>query len=31
MLIAAGVHPDPAALADPNLNLKVLLKSARAA
>ncbi len=31
MLIAAGVHPDPAALADPNTNLKVLLKSARAA
>lgn len=31
MLIAAGVHPDPAALVDPNLNLKTLLKSARAA
>ncbi|MBB3312527.1 3-phenylpropionate/trans-cinnamate dioxygenase ferredoxin reductase subunit [Rhizobium sp. BK196] len=31
MLIAAGVHPDPAALADPSLNLKALLKSARAA
>ena len=31
MLIAAGVHPDPVALAEPNLNLKALLKSARAA
>jgi 3-phenylpropionate/trans-cinnamate dioxygenase ferredoxin reductase component len=31
MLIAAGVHPDPAALADPSMNLKALLKSARAA
>ncbi|GAA3072221.1 FAD-dependent oxidoreductase [Rhizobium viscosum] len=31
MLIAAGVHPDPAALADPSLNLKALLKGARAA
>ncbi|MCZ7470082.1 FAD-dependent oxidoreductase [Agrobacterium sp. O3.4] len=31
MLIAAGISPDPAALADPGLNLKTLLKSARAA
>ncbi|MCA1440354.1 FAD-dependent oxidoreductase [Ensifer sp. IC4062] len=31
MLIAAGVSPDPVALADPGLNLKTLLKSARAA
>ncbi|OWV74365.1 ferredoxin reductase [Rhizobium sp. R339] len=31
MLIAAGVEPDPAALADPGVNLKALLKSARAA
>ncbi|EJJ29871.1 NAD(P)/FAD-dependent oxidoreductase [Rhizobium sp. CF142] len=31
LLIAAGVHPDPAALADPNMNLKALLKSASAA
>ncbi|WP_421592564.1 NAD(P)/FAD-dependent oxidoreductase [Shinella sp. M27] len=31
MLIAAGVSPDPAALADPGVNLKALLKSARAA
>ncbi|AWI59835.1 NAD(P)/FAD-dependent oxidoreductase [Sinorhizobium fredii] len=31
MLIAAGANPDPAALVDPGLNLKMLLKSARAA
>jgi 3-phenylpropionate/trans-cinnamate dioxygenase ferredoxin reductase subunit len=31
MLIAAGISPSPAALADPGVNLKVLLKSARAA
>lgn len=31
MLIAAGVSPDPAALADPGVNLKTLLKSAKAA
>lgn len=31
MLIAASVNPDPAALADPGVNLKALLKSARAA
>ncbi|MBW9052739.1 NAD(P)/FAD-dependent oxidoreductase [Rhizobium mesosinicum] len=31
MLIAAGVRPDPAALADANLNLKMLLKNVRAA
>ncbi|MCQ4628576.1 FAD-dependent oxidoreductase [Shinella sp. CPCC 100929] len=31
MLIAAGVAPDPAALMDPGVNLKTLLKSARAA
>ncbi len=31
MLIAAGVHPEPAILADPAVNLKALLKSARAA
>ncbi|WP_331374742.1 NAD(P)/FAD-dependent oxidoreductase [Sinorhizobium chiapasense] len=31
MLIAAGVSPDPAALTDPGVNLKTLLKSARAA
>ncbi|ACP23797.1 ferredoxin reductase MocF (plasmid) [Sinorhizobium fredii NGR234] len=31
MLIAAGVNPEPTALADPGLNLKALLKSARAA
>jgi 3-phenylpropionate/trans-cinnamate dioxygenase ferredoxin reductase component len=31
MLIAAGINPDPAALADPGVNLKSLLKSARAA
>ncbi len=31
MLIAAGASPDPAALADRSLNLKILLKSARAA
>ena len=29
MLIAAGAHPEPAALADANVNLKTLLKSAR--
>ena len=28
---AAGISPSPAALADPGVNLKVLLKSARAA
>jgi 3-phenylpropionate/trans-cinnamate dioxygenase ferredoxin reductase subunit len=31
MLIAAGITPDPAALMDPGINLKALLKSARAA
>ena len=31
MLIAAGISPDPAALADPAVNLKALLKTARAA
>ncbi|OCO99881.1 MULTISPECIES: FAD-dependent oxidoreductase [unclassified Ensifer] len=31
MLIAAGIGPDPAVLADPGANLKALLKSARAA
>ncbi|RFZ87482.1 ferredoxin reductase [Shinella sp. WSJ-2] len=31
MLIAAGINPDPADLADPAVNLKALLKSARAA
>lgn len=31
MLIATGISPDPAALADPAVNLKALLKSARAA
>ena len=31
MLIAAGISPDPAALSDPTVNLKILLKSARAA
>ncbi|MEI2297131.1 NAD(P)/FAD-dependent oxidoreductase [Ensifer sp. MJa1] len=31
ILIAAGISPDPAALADPGVNLKALLKSARAA
>ncbi len=31
MLIAAGISPEPAALADPAVNLKALLKSARAA
>jgi 3-phenylpropionate/trans-cinnamate dioxygenase ferredoxin reductase component len=31
MLIAAGVSPDPVALADPGINLKALLKSAKAA
>lgn len=31
MLIAAGISPDPSALADPAVNLKALLKSARAA
>lgn len=31
MLIAAGVSPDPGALADAGVNLKALLKSARAA
>ncbi|MGF6254780.1 NAD(P)/FAD-dependent oxidoreductase [Ensifer sp. LBL] len=31
MLIAAGVSPDPGALADASVNLKALLKSARAA
>lgn len=31
MLIAAGINPDPTALADPGVNLKALLKSARAA
>lgn len=31
MLIAAGINPDPSALADPGVNLKSLLKSARAA
>jgi 3-phenylpropionate/trans-cinnamate dioxygenase ferredoxin reductase subunit len=31
MLVAAGVTPDPAALADPDANLKMLLKSVRAA
>ncbi|MCW1753992.1 NAD(P)/FAD-dependent oxidoreductase [Rhizobium acaciae] len=31
MLIAAGISPDPAELADPGINLKTLLKSARAA
>lgn len=31
MLIAAGVSPDPSALTDPAVNLKTLLKGARAA
>ncbi|WP_428424098.1 NAD(P)/FAD-dependent oxidoreductase [Pararhizobium sp.] len=31
MLIAAGLSPDPAVLADPTVNLKTLLKSAKAA
>lgn len=31
MLIGAGLRPDPAALSDPSVNLKILLKSARAA
>ncbi|WDZ80005.1 FAD-dependent oxidoreductase (plasmid) [Ensifer adhaerens] len=31
MLIAAGISPEPQALADPGVNLKALLKSARAA
>jgi 3-phenylpropionate/trans-cinnamate dioxygenase ferredoxin reductase component len=31
MLIAADISPDPAALADPAVNLKALLKTARAA
>ncbi|MFB7147138.1 NAD(P)/FAD-dependent oxidoreductase [Agrobacterium deltaense] len=31
MLIAAGINPDPTTLADPSVNLKSLLKSARAA
>ncbi|MCR6727749.1 NAD(P)/FAD-dependent oxidoreductase [Agrobacterium fabrum] len=31
MLIAAGISPDPDALADPTINLKLLLKTARAA
>lgn len=31
MLIAAGINPDPAVLADVSVNLKTLLKSARAA
>lgn len=31
MLIAAGITPDPAALMDPGVNLKALLKSTRAA
>lgn len=31
MLITAGLSPDPAALADPGVNLKTLLRSARAA
>ncbi|MGK9286689.1 NAD(P)/FAD-dependent oxidoreductase [Sinorhizobium meliloti] len=31
MLITVGISPSPAALADPSLNLKTLLKSARAA
>ncbi|MGO4624302.1 NAD(P)/FAD-dependent oxidoreductase [Ensifer sp. 2YAB10] len=31
MLIAAGISPDPEALADASVNLKALLKSARAA
>ncbi|WP_064711659.1 NAD(P)/FAD-dependent oxidoreductase [Rhizobium bangladeshense] len=31
MLIAASIRPEPAALADPGVNLKTLLKSARAA
>jgi 3-phenylpropionate/trans-cinnamate dioxygenase ferredoxin reductase subunit len=31
MLMAAGISPDPAALMDPGVNLKALLKSARAA
>lgn len=31
MLIAAGITPDPAALMDPGVNLKTLLKSVRAA
>lgn len=30
MLIASGVNPDPAVLADPSVNLKTLLKSAKA-
>ncbi|WP_426237752.1 NAD(P)/FAD-dependent oxidoreductase [Pararhizobium sp. DWP1-1-3] len=31
MLIAAGVSPDPAALADPGVNLKTMLKTAKSA
>lgn len=31
MLIAVGARPDPVALADPGVNLKLLLKSAQAA
>lgn len=31
MLIAAGARPDPAVLADPGVNLKALLKNAKAA
>ncbi|WP_426129514.1 NAD(P)/FAD-dependent oxidoreductase [Pararhizobium sp. PWRC1-1] len=31
MLIASGISPNPAALADPSVNLKILLKSAKAA
>ncbi|MGQ2952387.1 MAG: NAD(P)/FAD-dependent oxidoreductase [Agrobacterium sp.] len=31
MLIAVGINPDPESLADPGVNLKTLLKSARAA
>lgn len=31
MLIAAGISPDPAAVVDPAINLKALLKTARAA
>lgn len=31
MLIALGLHPDPTALADPSVNLKALLKTAKAA
>jgi 3-phenylpropionate/trans-cinnamate dioxygenase ferredoxin reductase subunit len=31
MLIAADISPEPATLSDPGVNLKTLLKSARAA